>query len=78
MNQRAEDRIGDDVLVHVESVDAGTGGEITGRAEHQGPDVDGITTLTLEPGQPAVARGDFVAATVVDAVGVDLVARVRP
>ncbi|MCW2604842.1 MAG: hypothetical protein JWN61_2977 [Pseudonocardiales bacterium] len=77
MNQRAEDRIGDDVLVHVESVDPDTG-EVTGRAEHQGPDVDGITTLTLEAGQPAVTRGDFIAATVVDAVGVDLIARVRP
>ena len=44
-----------------------------GRAEHQGPEVDGVTTLLDVTG---VGVGDLVAAVVVDAEGVDLVAEV--
>ena len=67
---RAADRVGQQVEVLLESVD---GDEGEGRAEHQGPEVDGTTTLT---GLPAGARvGDLVAATVVASDGVDLVAR---
>ncbi|HMD10731.1 MAG TPA: 30S ribosomal protein S12 methylthiotransferase RimO, partial [Marmoricola sp.] len=42
--QRAEERIGETVDVLVESVEDGV---IEGRAEHQGPEVDGTTTLEL-------------------------------
>ena len=69
MSQRAEDRIGTRVEVLVESNDTESDGTV-GRAAHQGPDVDGVTTLT----QPA-ARGSIVPAMVVDADGVDLIAR---
>ena len=41
--QRAEERLGEEVVVLVESVDDG---EVEGRAAHQGPDVDGSTVLT--------------------------------
>ena len=41
--QRAEDRIGENVEIIVESV---VEGSAEGRAAHQGPDVDGTTTVT--------------------------------
>ena len=65
--QRAEDRIGETVEVLVESV---AGDVAEGRAAHQGPEVDGTTSLT----GAAVEVGDLVRAEVVDADGVDLVA----
>jgi ribosomal protein S12 methylthiotransferase len=68
--QRAEERIGERVDVLLESVDGGTA---EGRAAHQGPEVDGSTTLSDLPAGAAV--GDIVAATVVAADGVDLMAR---
>src|SRR4051794_30749602 len=67
--QRAEDRVGEPVDVLVERLDGGTA---EGRAEHQGPEVDGVTTL-LDP-DPALRVGDLVRAVVVDSDGVDLVA----
>ncbi|PUA79178.1 30S ribosomal protein S12 methylthiotransferase RimO [Nocardioides currus] len=66
--QRAEERIGETVTVLVESVENGV---VEGRAEHQGPEVDGTTTL--EDVEPRV--GDLVEAEVVATDGVDLVAR---
>ncbi|HEX6337855.1 MAG TPA: 30S ribosomal protein S12 methylthiotransferase RimO [Jiangellaceae bacterium] len=66
--QRAEDRVGETVSVLVESVD---GVVAEGRAAHQGPDVDGSTTVH---GIDAVV-GDLVSARVVDTEGADLVAR---
>ena len=42
-SERAEERVGDDVVVLVESV---TDGVAEGRADHQGPEVDGTTRLT--------------------------------
>jgi ribosomal protein S12 methylthiotransferase RimO len=66
--QRAEERIGEEVDVLVESLDEG---EVVGRATHQGPEVDGSTYLV---GSPAVV-GDLVRATVVETEGVDLVAK---
>ena len=69
-NQRAEDRIGEHVRVLVEQVDA-VG--IEGRAEHQGPEVDGTTRVL---GVDARA-GDLVDAVVVGSDGVDLVAEAR-
>jgi ribosomal protein S12 methylthiotransferase len=73
MTQRAEDRIGDEVVVHIEDLESG----LVGRAAHQGPDTDGSTSLVGDPARLAgIRRGDFVAATVMDCDGVDLVARV--
>ncbi len=69
--QRAEERIGEEVVVLVESVDEdGT----VGRAAHQGPEVDG-TTLLADAGEARI--GDLLTATVTDTDGVDLVARVK-
>ncbi len=68
MSERAEDRIGERVRVLVEEFD--DDGRPVGRADHQGPEVDGVTTV---PGAAAQV-GDWLEATVVDAVGVDLVA----
>jgi ribosomal protein S12 methylthiotransferase len=69
--QRAEDRIGEPVRVLVEQVEGPTA---EGRAEHQGPEVDGTTTLIGYDGPPAV--GEMVDAVVVDCEGADLVAEV--
>jgi len=64
--QRAEDRIGEEVLVLVERV----GEECAGRAAHQGPEVDGECLLT---GEGELVVGDLVRGKVVDSEGVDLV-----
>ena len=68
--QRAEERIGEEVMVLVESMEDD---EVVGRAAHQGPEVDGTTTLTDLPA--GVRVGDLVAAVVTGSDGVDLVAR---
>jgi ribosomal protein S12 methylthiotransferase len=68
--QRAEERVGEPVEVLVEDV---SGGEVVGRAEHQGPEVDGTTLLVDLQGPASV--GDLVRAEVVGTDGVDLVAR---
>ena len=68
--QRAEERHGQRVDVLVESLDRGCA---EGRAEHQGPEVDGSTTLTDLP--QGVTVGDIVPADVTGSDGVDLVAR---
>lgn len=67
--QRAEERIGEQVHVLIESVDDGV---VEGRAEQQGPEVDGSTRLTGNVG--GLKTGDLVVATVVATEGVDLVA----
>ncbi len=74
MAQRAEDRVGERVLVLVESVEQGDEGEwfAVGRAGHQGPD-DGETVIPLTD-RSDVSIGDFVDAVVVDTDGVDLIA----
>jgi ribosomal protein S12 methylthiotransferase len=74
MAQRAEDRIGEQVLVLVESIDSDEDGApvAIGRAGHQGPD-DASTIITLTSSDE-VAIGQFVEATVVDTDGVDLIA----
>jgi ribosomal protein S12 methylthiotransferase RimO len=69
--QRAEERIGEEVEVLVESVDDE---DVVGRAAHQGPEVDGATYLTGF--RPEV--GEMVRALVVDTDGVDLVAKATP
>ncbi len=68
--QRAEERIGEEVVVLVESLDEdGT----VGRAAHQGPEVDGTTLLADVTGAQI---GDLVTATVTSTDGVDLIAHV--
>ena len=69
-SQRAEERIGEQVVVLVESVEDGA---VEGRGAHQGPEVDGTTLLI---GAPGARVGDLVTATVSGTDGVDLVARV--
>jgi ribosomal protein S12 methylthiotransferase len=70
--QRAEERHGEQVQVLVELV-AGDG-TAEGRAAHQGPEVDGTTTLVNVPA--GVRVGDLLTALVTGSDGVDLVARV--
>ena len=56
--QRAEERIGETVQVLVEEVEHEDGVlEASGRAAHQGPDVDGVTLLRVAAGGPVAARG---------------------
>ncbi len=65
--QRAEDRIGTQLLVLVDDLSEG----VAGRGEHQAPEVDGNTTL-LDAG--GVLLGDLVRARVVGTDGIDLIA----
>jgi ribosomal protein S12 methylthiotransferase len=68
---RAEERVGEHVEVLVESLDDTPGGPVAeGRADHQGPEVDGTTRLS----SGVFAVGDLVGAVVVAAEGADLVA----
>ncbi|WP_113701645.1 30S ribosomal protein S12 methylthiotransferase RimO [Nonomuraea lactucae] len=69
--QRAEERIGTEVDVLVDD-DLGDGG-YEGRAAHQGPEVDGSVTVQ----GIGLVRGQIVRAVVVDAEGVDLIARIK-
>jgi ribosomal protein S12 methylthiotransferase RimO len=69
--QRAEERIGEEVVVLVEEVDED--GTVEGRAAHQGPEVDGTTLLTDAVGARV---GDLLTATVTATDGVDLIATV--
>jgi ribosomal protein S12 methylthiotransferase RimO len=69
-SQRAEERIGERVDVLVESLDGETA---EGRAAHQGPEVDGSTTLQDLP--DGLEVGDLLAATVIGSDGVDLIAQ---
>ncbi|MEV5962398.1 radical SAM protein [Kribbella sp. NPDC051952] len=66
---RAESRIGELLEVLIESLDDD---EAEGRAAHQGPEVDGSTTLTGLPENIRV--GDLVSAKVIGSDGVDLIA----
>ncbi len=70
--QRAEDRIGEEVVVLVEAIDH-EDGAVEGRAAHQGPEVDGTTLLADVDGAQI---GDLVTATVTATDGVDLIAHV--
>ncbi|MGP3928571.1 30S ribosomal protein S12 methylthiotransferase RimO [Nonomuraea sp. KM88] len=69
--QRAEERIGTEVDVLIDD-DLGDGG-YEGRAAHQGPEVDGSVTVQ----GIGLVRGEIVRAVVVDAEGVDLIARIK-
>jgi ribosomal protein S12 methylthiotransferase len=71
--QRTDERLGEHVEVLVEGIDQDTD-ELTGRAAHQGPDVDGATILRMPAGAQAPAVGEIIAARVVDTEGIDLIA----
>lgn len=73
-SDRAAERIGEEVRVLIES--RGDEGAWEGRSEHQGPEVDGITTLAITPECETVRVGDIVTATVVASEGVDLHAQI--
>ncbi len=74
-NQRAAERIGEHVQVLIEDLDGdrAMAGQAAGRAAHQGPEVDGTTSVT---GLDHPVVGDLVDAVVVDSEGVDLIAAV--
>ena len=69
MAQRAEDRVGDEVVVLVERAESDED-DCAGRATHQGPDADGECVF---PDAGDLAPGDLVRARVVGSEGVDLV-----
>ena len=72
MAQRAESRLGEsiDVLIEEETGD----GQYEGRAAHQAPEVDGVTTVSA---RTRLAAGDVVRAVVTGSDGVDLIADVN-
>jgi len=72
MAQRAADRCGDTVEVLIEE-QLGPG-HYQGRAAHQAPEVDGVTTVRS---QAPLSVGDMVSAAVIESEGVDLVAEAR-
>jgi ribosomal protein S12 methylthiotransferase len=74
--QRAEERVGERVVVLVEEIDDEEG-TVIGRADFQGPDVDGVTIVHVPEGAPAPQVGDLVPAVVVGTEGIDLVAEPR-
>jgi MiaB/RimO family radical SAM methylthiotransferase len=73
MAQRAAERIGETVQVLIEEITEGDDGAVLyeGRAAHQAPEVDGITTV--RSAQP-LAVGDMIQALVTGSDGVDLLA----
>ena len=68
ITQRSEMRIGEQIRVLIEDAD-----EQEGRAEHQGPDVDGSTFIKS---RNKYRVGEYVDALVSDVSGVDLIAQV--
>jgi ribosomal protein S12 methylthiotransferase RimO len=71
---RAAERLGESVDVLVETLEAALDGpSAEGRADHQGPEVDGTTRLV----GGTCAVGDLVPAVVVASEGADLVAEAR-
>src|SRR5262252_1116757 len=73
MAQRAADRVGETVEVLIEE---DLGGQLfEGRAAHQAPEVDGVTTVASPV---PLAAGDMVSARVTGSEGVDLTAGALP
>ena len=79
MTQRAESRLGEtlDVLIE-EEADDGPPGAFLGRAAHQAPEVDGVTTVRTPVPARQLAPGDMIRAVVTGCEGVDLIADVQP
>jgi ribosomal protein S12 methylthiotransferase len=77
MAQRAEERIGTEVVVLVETAES-ENEDATGRASHQAPEVDGeCVFVSGELDGAPLEVGSFVRAEVVDAEGADLVVEAR-
>jgi tRNA A37 methylthiotransferase MiaB len=68
MAQRAEERIGEEVSILVESSSSGA---VEGRALHQGPEVDGSTTLV---GFSGAKVGEILQGRIYASEGADLLA----
>jgi len=66
VSERAASRIGSTVKILIESEESQEG-----RAAHQGPEVDGTTTI--EGGNFTI--GQWVTGEVIDSLGADLIAR---
>lgn len=66
VSERAAQRIGEEVLVLIEDAEAQEG-----RAEHQGPEVDGTTSFV----GTNFNVGQYVVARIVDTLGADLIAQ---
>lgn len=66
VSERAHKRIGEEVLILIEDSDLQEG-----RAGHQGPEVDGTTTLIGTD----FSVGEYVCARVIDSFGADLIAQ---
>jgi ribosomal protein S12 methylthiotransferase RimO len=75
MAQRAADRMGETLEVLIEDDDEAGPGTFTGRAAHQAPEVDGVTTV--RSAMP-LAPGDMVRVVVTGSDGVDLLADTIP
>jgi ribosomal protein S12 methylthiotransferase len=69
--QRALERVGERVTVLVEEHDEDDPSVVVGRADHQGPDVDGTCRVRVS-GRERAPVGAFVDGVVVGAEGVDL------
>jgi len=72
-SQRAEDRIGETVEVLVEEWDEDDPHVVTGRAAHQGPEVDGVCQVAYADPSGRSAVGSLILGTVTDAAGADLI-----
>ncbi len=70
--QRAEDRVGGEIVVLVDEWDTDRAGTVEGRGAHQAPEVDGSTTVIDADG---IELGDLVRARVIGTDGIDLVAQ---
>ena len=75
MAQRAADRVGEILDVLIEDDDEAGPGIFTGRAAHQAPEVDGVTTVRSTV---PLVPGDMVRVVVTGSEGVDLIADAIP
>ncbi|MGG5260508.1 MiaB/RimO family radical SAM methylthiotransferase [Phycicoccus avicenniae] len=75
--QRALERVGEPVTVLVEELDEDDTAVVVGRADHQGPDVDGVCHVRVPAGVAVPGPGSFVDGIVVGAEGVDLLVEPR-
>jgi len=75
MAQRAADRVGETLDVLIEDDDEAGPGIFTGRAAHQAPEVDGVTTVRSAV---PLAPGDMIRVVVTGSEGVDLIADAIP
>ena len=75
MAQRAADRVGETLDILIEDDDEAGPEIFTGRAAHQAPEVDGVTTVRSAV---PLAPGDMVRVVVTGSEGVDLIADAIP